>query len=57
MKKICLLFGLCGVLLFTGCAGQSLLTDEEYDSVKGPAPHSPDPTAHIPVYSDRPTGF
>ena len=54
MKKIGLLFSLCGTLLFTGCASQSLLTDEEYKEYKGPAQFSPDPMVHIPVAPDRP---
>jgi hypothetical protein len=56
MKKIGLLFLLCGGLLFTGCASQSLLTDEEYNAYRGPAPNSPDPMMHIPVAPDRPSG-
>jgi hypothetical protein len=56
MKKIGLLFSLCGILLFTGCAASSLITDEEYKEVRGPAPYSPDPMEHIPVAPDRPTG-
>ncbi|MCA1657881.1 MAG: hypothetical protein LC627_01120 [Verrucomicrobiaceae bacterium] len=55
MKKLLLLLSVCGVVLFTGCT-QSLLTDEEYEQVRGPAPFSPDPVQHIPVAPDRPTG-
>jgi hypothetical protein len=58
MKKIGLLFLLCGVLWLTGCSDQSLLTDEEYKSIKGPAPYSPDPMQHIPVsQNERPSGY
>jgi len=43
----------CGALLFAGCADNSLMTDEEYRAVKGPAAFSPDFSGVLP---DRSTG-
>lgn len=60
MKFPFLLGAVCVALLFTSCADQSLLTDEEYREIKGPAPHSPDPMQNIPetaTTSNRPVGF
>jgi hypothetical protein len=58
MKLILTLASLwCTILLFGGCADQSLVTDEEYARYKGPAPNSPDPMAHIPQSSNRPPGY
>jgi hypothetical protein len=56
MKFTIILAAICGALVLGGCANQSLLTDEEYYQVKGPAPNSPDPMQHIPGPSDRPYG-
>jgi len=42
----------CGLLLGS-CSDQSLITDEEYKQLKGPAPFSPDYTGVLP---DRATG-
>jgi hypothetical protein len=44
-------------LTLGGCADQSLISDDEYKAMKGPAPFSPDPMQHIPVPSDRPAGY
>jgi hypothetical protein len=57
MKFTIILAAICGALVLGGCADQSLLTDEEYYRVKGPAPFSPDPMQHIPEQSDRPPGY
>jgi len=46
--------------LLAGCADQSLLTDEEYKQMRGPAPFSPDPMANIPESAgtaSRPPGY
>ena len=48
MKLFVTLALVCGALLLGGCADQSLMTEEEYARSRGPAPHSPDPTMHIP---------
>jgi hypothetical protein len=45
MKFAIILASICVALLLGGCADNSLMTDEEYRAVKGPAPFSPDPTA------------
>ena len=50
MKAALLLLSVCFGLLLAGCADQSLITDEEYRERKGPAAHSPDPTAHLYGY-------
>jgi hypothetical protein len=42
MKFAIILLSICGGLLLGGCSDQSLITDEEYRAIKGPAPHSPD---------------
>ncbi|MDP9099084.1 MAG: hypothetical protein M3N48_08845 [Verrucomicrobiota bacterium] len=44
---ILLAFISCG-LLFGGCSDQSLITDEEYRQMKGPAPFSPDYSSVLP---------
>ena len=54
-----LLVSLVGLAL-GGCASRTLLTDEEYKAVAGPAPNSPDPTGYIPESPEtrqRPPGF
>ena len=46
--------------LLTSCADKSLLTDDEYYKMKGPAPFSPDPMQNIPetsTTSNRPAGY
>lgn len=48
MKSLLTLALVCAAFLLGGCADNSLMTDEEYNRVKGPAPYSPDPTGHMP---------
>ena len=50
MKFAFLLVSISFALLLGGCADQSLMTDEDYYQNKGPAPHSPDPSAHAYGY-------
>lgn len=60
MKIFLLLIASVFALALGGCAEQSLLTDEEYRAVKGPAPNSPDPMGYVPqsqATSSRPPGF
>jgi outer membrane lipoprotein SlyB len=57
MKIFLVLVASVAALALGGCADQSLISDEEYKAVKGPAPNSPDPMGHIPQPSDRPPGF
>ena len=57
MKIFILLAALVVALALGGCADQSLVSDEEYKAMKGPAPFSPDPTAYLPQQSNRPPGY
>jgi PBP1b-binding outer membrane lipoprotein LpoB len=44
-------------LFVSGCANDSMMTDEEYDAAhSGPAPGSPDPMAHIQAPQNSPLG-
>jgi hypothetical protein len=56
MKVAFVFAALCGVFLLTSCADQSLLTDEEYRELKGPAPHSPDYSSVAPTSASRAMG-
>ncbi|MFN2621278.1 MAG: hypothetical protein ABR611_00380 [Chthoniobacterales bacterium] len=57
MKFAFFLVALCGAFLLTSCADNSLLTDEEYRQMKGPAPFSPDFSGVLPDPSTgRPAG-
>jgi hypothetical protein len=47
MKIAIVLASITFALLLGGCADRSLITDEEYKQMRGPAPYSPDPTAHL----------
>ena len=49
MKSILILVFACASLFLGGCANNSLMTDEEYENSRGPAPYAPDPTRHIPM--------
>jgi hypothetical protein len=58
MKLALLSLSICCALLLGSCADRSLMTDEEIDANKKPAPHSPDPIGYIPqTNSNRPPGF
>ena len=57
MKIFILLAASVVALALGGCADQSLVSDEDYKAMKGPAPFSPDPMQHIPQPSDRPAGY
>jgi hypothetical protein len=56
MKTLFLLFISVFALLIGGCVEQPLISDEEYNAMRGPAPYSPDPTAHIPQRSNPQSG-
>ena len=49
---------LCCAFLLGSCADNSLITDEEYNRSRGPAPHSPDFSNTLPrpvnPYTGRP---
>ncbi|HKP03736.1 MAG TPA: hypothetical protein VJU77_10315 [Chthoniobacterales bacterium] len=57
MKFALILASICCALLLGGCADNSLMTDEEYAAARGPAPHQPDPTYHLPQTPNRPSGY
>jgi len=59
MKLTILFLSICCALSLGGCADRSLMTDEEIDANKKPAPHSPDPMGYIPQdpSANRPPGF
>lgn len=48
MKFAIILAAICCGLLLGGCSDQSLITDEEYRAIKGPAAYSPDYTGVLP---------
>jgi len=50
MKIALLLVLLSGALVLGGCADTSLISDEEYQASKGPAPHAPDFSKTLPGY-------
>jgi hypothetical protein len=57
MKFAIILACVCCALLLGGCSDNSLMTDEEYARMRGPAPFSPDPMQHMPAQSNRPPGY
>jgi hypothetical protein len=48
MKFAIILASICWGLLLGGCSDQSLITDEEYKQIKGPAAFSPDYSSVLP---------
>ena len=48
MKLLLTFVFVCGALLFGGCADNSLMTDEDYYNVRGPAANSPDFSRNLP---------
>jgi hypothetical protein len=48
MKFAIILASICCGLLLGGCSDQSLITDEEYKQMKGPAAFSPDYSSVLP---------
>lgn len=57
MKLAILLVSITFALLLGGCADRSLITDEEYREMKGPAAFSPDFSSKLPDPSTgRPAG-
>jgi hypothetical protein len=53
MKILFVLFVSVFALLLGGCNELPLMSDEEYNARKGPAPFSPDPTANLPRQVNR----
>ncbi len=56
MKNFLLVIASAFTLALGGCADESLITDEEYQARRGPAPFSPDPMSHISTQVDPNTG-
>jgi hypothetical protein len=57
MKFVLILAAICGAFLLGGCSDRSLMTDEEYRQMKGPAPFSPDFSSVLPdPTTGRPAG-
>jgi len=57
MKFAIILAAICWGLLLGGCSDQSLITDEEYRAIKGPAAYSPDFSSKLPdPATGRPAG-
>jgi hypothetical protein len=48
MKSLLAFVFVCAALFFGGCADNSLMTDEDYYNVRGPAANSPDFSGHLP---------
>ena len=53
MKFAIILTAVCCGLVLGGCSDQSLMTDEEYKQMKGPAASSPDFSGVLPDPSAR----
>jgi hypothetical protein len=49
MKILAVLFVSVVTLLLGGCADQPLMSDEEYNARRGPAPNSPDYSGVLPA--------
>jgi hypothetical protein len=57
MKFAIILASICCALLLGGCSDRSLISDEEYRQMKGPAPFSPDFSGVLPdPATGRPAG-
>jgi hypothetical protein len=57
MKILFLLIVSVFALLLGGCAEQPLMSDEEYNARRGPAPFSPDFSGVLPQSNTRPGGY
>jgi hypothetical protein len=59
MKALVVLFVSVVAFLLGSCAEGPLMSDEEYNARKGPAPNQPDFTANLPNQntSSRPSGY
>jgi hypothetical protein len=57
MKFAIIIAAICCGLFLGACSDQSLISDEEYRQIKGPAPFSPDFTSVLPdPTTGRPAG-
>jgi hypothetical protein len=58
MKILLVVFASVSALLLGGCeTSRPLIPDEEYEAMRGPAGHAPDPINYIPQPSTRPAGW
>jgi outer membrane lipoprotein-sorting protein len=53
MKILFVLIALMSALFLSGCAEQPLISDEEYNAMRGPAPYSPDFSSVLPQPNAR----
>ena len=57
MKILVVLFVSVVAFLLGSCAEAPLMSDEEYNARRGPAPNQPDYSANLPQTSNRPPGY
>jgi outer membrane lipoprotein SlyB len=57
MKTLVVLFVSVVALVLGGCAEQPLMSDEQYNATRGPAPNAPDYSGYLPQPSNRPPGY
>jgi outer membrane lipoprotein SlyB len=57
MKTLVVLFVSVVALVLGGCADQPLMSDEEYNARRGPAPNQPNYSNVLPQPSNRPPGY
>jgi hypothetical protein len=56
MKILFALFVLVFALFLGSCNEMPLVSDEEYEARRGPAPYAPDPTQRLPQQTTRAYG-
>jgi hypothetical protein len=57
MKIVAVFFVLLVAFLLGSCAEAPLMSDEEYNARRGPAPNAPDYSNNLPRPSSRPPGY
>jgi hypothetical protein len=57
MKTVAVFFVLLVAFLLGSCAEAPLMSDEEYNARRGPAPNQPDYSANLPQTNTRPPGY
>lgn len=57
MKTVVALFVLLVAFLLGSCAEAPLMSDEEYNARRGPAPNQPDYSANLPAPNTRSSGY
>lgn len=53
MKILFVLIASMSALFLSGCVDRPLISDEEYNATRGPAPYSPDYTGILPQPSQQ----